>query len=70
MRVSYQPFFNVLISKKIEPAQLVRDGVVKNSTLMEILKGNCLPMEDLTKIAKYLGCNLNDLVKITEDEKE
>ncbi|MHC1719279.1 MAG: helix-turn-helix domain-containing protein [Clostridiaceae bacterium] len=70
MKVSYQPLFNVLISKKIEPNQLVRDGVVTNSTLLEILKGNCLSMEELTKIGKYLGCNLNDIVKIMEDKKE
>jgi DNA-binding Xre family transcriptional regulator len=61
MKVSYQPLFNTLISKKILPKQLIEDGIISEAVMLDILKGECLAPEVLERICSYLSCTLNEI---------
>lgn len=63
MKVSYQPLFNKLVEKKIMPKQLISDGVISEETMLCIMKGEYIPMEDQEKICSYLGCNVYEILK-------
>jgi DNA-binding Xre family transcriptional regulator len=61
MKVSYQPLFNTLISKKILPKQLIEDGIISEAAMLDILKGECLAPEVLEGICGYLNCTLDEI---------
>jgi DNA-binding Xre family transcriptional regulator len=63
MDVSYQPLFNKLVEKKIMPKQLISDGVISEETMLCIMKGERIPLEDQGKICSYLGCNVYEILK-------
>ena len=63
MKVSYQPLFNLLVSKKILPKQLIEDGVISESDMIEIAKGEYLTSEVQEKICRYLDCTLDEIAE-------
>jgi DNA-binding Xre family transcriptional regulator len=70
MKVSYQPLFNLLVSKKILPKQLIEDGVITESDMIGIAKGEYLPLEVQEKICSYLECNVYEILRYPNDEEE
>ena len=70
MKVSYQPLFNLLVSKKILPKQLIEDGVITESDMIGIAKGEYLTTEVQEKICKYLECNVYEILRYPNDEEE
>jgi len=70
MKVSYQPLFNLLVSKKILPKQLIEDGIISECDMIEIAKGEYLPAEVQEKICRYLECNVYEILRHSNDEDE
>jgi putative transcriptional regulator len=70
MKVSYQPLFNLLVSKKILPKQLIEEGVLSESDMIGIAKGEYLPTEVQEKICRYLDCNVYEILRYPNDEEE
>lgn len=66
--ISYQPLFHLLVEKKINMAQLAKDGVVSSITMSKFRKGESIMLSTAEKICKYLNCNIQDIVTFSFEE--
>ena len=66
--ISYQPLFHTLVERKINMAQLAKDGVVSSITMSKFRKGESIMLSTAEKICKYLNCNIQDIVTFSFEE--
>lgn len=66
--ISYEPLFHMLVKRKINMAQLAKDGVVSSITMAKFKKGESITLSTAEKICKYLDCNIQDIVTFSFEE--
>ena len=70
MAASYKKLFKLLIDREMKSKELAALANVSPATLAKMKKdGVSVNSDVLIKICKALGCTLDDIVEIVDDEK-
>ena len=70
MAASYKKLFKLLIDREMKSKELAALAKVSPATLANMKKdGVSVNSDVLIKICKALGCTLDDIVEIVDDEK-
>ena len=64
MTISYNKLWYMLIDKGIKKTKLARDVNMSYSTLAKLTNNQPVKQEVLEKIAKELGCTVDDIMEI------
>ena len=67
MAISYNKLWKLLIDKGMNKTQLCRASGVSTSTISKLGKNETINMESMMKICRVLGCNIGDIVDMTDD---
>ena len=70
MRISYDKLWKLLIDKKMSKADLRKAVEMSPNTLTKMRKGEEVSMGVLLKIAKYLSCDISDMVEFINEDGE
>lgn len=68
MGVSYKKLFKLMIDRGLKKKDLKRMASIGNSTMTKLVNDENVTMEVMAKICRSLGCTLNDIVEISEEE--
>ena len=68
MAISYNRLWKLLIDKSMNKTQLGLAAGISTSTISKLSKNETINMESMIKICRILGCDIGDIVEITEDE--
>lgn len=70
MAASYKKLFKLLIDREMKSKELAALAKVSPATIAKIKKdGVAVSSDVLIKICTALGCTLDDIVEIVDDEK-
>lgn len=67
MAVSYNKLWKMLIDKNMKKMQLKDAAGIGSTTLAKLSKNQPVSMEVMMKICGVLGCNIGDIMDITEN---
>ena len=67
MAVSYNKLWKLLIDKKMTKTALCEKADMSSSTMAKMGKNETISMEVLIRICKVLGCNVGDIMDVTND---
>lgn len=70
MRISYDKLWKLLIDKKMSKADLRKAVEMSPNTLTKMRKEEEVSMGVLLKIAKYLSCDISDMVEFINEDGE
>lgn len=70
MRISYDKLWKLLIDKKMSKADLRKAIEMSPNTLTKMRKEEEVSMGVLLKIAKYLSCDISDMVEFINEDGE
>lgn len=62
--ISYEPLFHTLIKKGIVMDQLRKDKIISCITIAKFNKHESITLTTAEKICKYIGCTIEEIVKI------
>ena len=62
--ISYKPMFRVLLEKDMTKTQLRQSVGFSTATLAKLSKNECVSLEVIVKICKYLNCRIEDIIEI------
>ena len=61
--ISYRPFFNTLIEKKITEYELIFKHGISANTIHRIKNGKAITTTTLDTLCFILDCNVSDIIK-------
>jgi len=67
MPISYNKLWKLLIDKGMNKTQLCQVTGVSTSTISKLSKNETINMESIMKICRVLGCDIGDIVEMTDD---
>lgn len=70
MARSYNKLWKLMIDKKINKTQLCKAAGITTNAMAKLGRDESVPLETLEKICSALNCSLDDIVEITQDDKE
>lgn len=62
--ISYKPLFRLLLDKDMTKTQLRQAIGFSTATLAKLSKNECVSLEVIVKICKYLNCRIEDVIEI------
>lgn len=68
MRISYNKLWKLLIDKKMSKADLRKAAEISPNTMTKMRRDEEVSMSVLLKIAKYLKCDIGDMVEFVDTE--
>ena len=68
MAISYNKLWKLLIDKKMNKQDLKKVSGVSTASIAKLGKGDNITTDVLLKICRALGCDITDIMEITEDE--
>lgn len=68
MPVDYKKLWILLIQKNISKPQLRKAANISPSTFTKLNKNEFVAMDVLVRICKVLGCDIGDIVEITQSQ--
>ena len=66
--ISYKPFYNTLLEKKITEYNLIFKHGFSANTLHRIKNGEAISTKTLDALCYALDCEVNDIIKFEKDE--
>lgn len=70
MAVDYSRLWKVLIDKKMNKSQLKEAAHISTNAVAKLGKNESVSLDTLEKICVALGCNIEDILNFTPNEKE
>jgi len=67
MAVSYKKLWKLLIDKDMKKKDLRQATGMSTTSLAKLSKNENINTEILVKICKVLGCDIGDIMEVTED---
>lgn len=67
MAVSYKKLWKLLIDKDMKKKDLRQSTGMSTTSLAKLSKNENINTEILVKICKVLGCDIGDIMEVTED---
>ena len=67
--VSYKKLWKLLIDKDMKKKDLCKKAGISTASVTKMGKNGHVNTETLDKICKALGCELEDIVEITQEEE-
>ena len=68
MSVSYKKLWKLLIDKDMKKKDLRQATGISTTSLAKLGKNEHISTEILVKICKFLGCDIGDIMEVTDDE--
>ena len=68
MSISYNKLWKLLIDKGMNKTQLGLAAGISTSTVSKLGKNEPINMESMLKICRVLGCDIGDIVEMTESD--
>ena len=62
--ITYKPLFKLFLERDMTKTQLREAVGFSSATLAKMSKGEYISLETIENICKYLGCNIEDVIKI------
>lgn len=69
MSVSYKKLFKLMIDKNLKKKDLKEMAKIGNSTMTKLANDENVTMEVMAKICIALGCTMDDIVEIINDDE-
>ena len=63
MKISYEPMWNILKSKKISRTEMSEAVKLGSSTYSNLLKNQAVTTDTLLKISVFLSCDVSELIR-------
>ncbi|MBQ9299219.1 MAG: helix-turn-helix transcriptional regulator [Clostridia bacterium] len=69
MAVSYNKLWKLLIDKGMSKTQLIKAAKISTNAMAKLGKNEDVRVETLVKICSTLGCTMDDIMEIVQEEK-
>lgn len=66
--ISYEPFYQTLLSKNVTEYQLIFKHGISANTLHRIKKGENITLKTLDTLCFILDCTVSDIIRYIPDE--
>ena len=70
MGVTYEKLKILMVQRKIEWKELVKEKVIDQQTRRRFVKDEYVDIRTLEKIARYLDVDIGDIVSIKKDQQK
>lgn len=67
MGISYKPLWKLLIDKNLTKSEMRIQSGISTRALAKLGRNEDVNTDVLRKICTYLGCNITDILEITEE---
>lgn len=67
MAISYKKLWKILIDRDMKKKDLCEAAGISHASMAKLGKGNNVTTDVLVKICVALGCDISDIMEITDD---
>lgn len=69
MAVSYNKLWKILIDRGMNKTQLCKNAKISTNAMAKLGRNEDVRVEVLTKICVELGCSIDDIMEIVQEER-
>lgn len=62
--ISYKPLFHLLVERNMSKTELQKEVGFSSSTLAKISKNECVSLNIIIDICKFLNCKIEDVIEV------